>query len=162
MRLGIRYAVLSFCSDLTDPRASSTPVAVMGVGSVLDADAAGPREFWFYVVRARPGDLAEVGDDEWSRDVMNNLPALLERQLSEGAQAVGADGFLPWLHDRFRNSLHAARFESVEIAVPSIQELLGELLRLYQTTVVAVGPEQPLELLSFNVNPYARVPALAH
>src|SRR4051794_14941103 len=96
----LKYAVLSSCSDLTDPRAGSKPVAIVGVGE----DRA--QQFWFCVVCSAPGDMLDLANDPVSRSVLNDLPTLLEQQMRTGAIKVGATNFLPWLHDRFRNSLH--------------------------------------------------------
>jgi hypothetical protein len=35
MKISRRYAVISFCSDLTNPKGKSYPVAVIGVGESL-------------------------------------------------------------------------------------------------------------------------------
>src|SRR2546428_4386153 len=98
----LKYAVLSFCTDLTDPKATSKPVAIVGVGHDRD------QQFWFCVVCPAPGDMLDLANDPVSRDVLNDLPALLEQQMKAGAARIGAGDFLPWLHDRFRNSLHVS------------------------------------------------------
>src|ERR1019366_3856997 len=98
MKIRYRYALLSYCLDLTNPRATSVPIAVVGVGD----------GFMFFAVRARPGDDKAVEGDDVSRSMLNDLPALLQRQLTAGQTEVRPEQLLSWLHGRFRASLHVA------------------------------------------------------
>jgi hypothetical protein len=155
MQVSLKYATLSFCSDLTDPRGVSRPLAVVGLGVVDEDDK---RRFWFFVVRNRPGDDPTIACDPLSQEILNNLPALLEKQLSEVARH--GDAFLSWLHDRFRNSLHVSSLQEQQIAAESTSILLGQLGRIYETTVTSATAEQPLEVPNVNMMAYERVPAL--
>lgn len=125
MEARLKYAVLSFCTDLTDPKAMSEPVAVVGVGEGPD------QQFWFCVVCPAPGDMLNLANDPLSRSVLNELPTLLEQQMRAGATRVGADTFLPWLHDRFRNSLHVSGFKSSTQSYQHVDELVAAVVRLY-------------------------------
>ena len=138
MDLSIRYAVLSYCGDLTDPDAEMRPVAMVGVGD----DA-----FGFFIVRTEPGD--ELGDDSVSKSVLNNLPSLLQRQLREGLHEVGPQRFLSWLHDRYRNSLSVSAITTETVSLAStVEEALSggtifhPLLPLYQRVIrgIVVAP----------------------
>jgi hypothetical protein len=132
MSLSIRYAVLSYCPDLTDPDAELQPLALIGVG--------GDDAFGFFVVRSEPG--RELGKDEVSRSVLNNLPALLQRQMREGLEDVGPRQFLSWLHDRYRNSLSISAISSEVVPLDSSVEeallrgtIFPPLLDLYRRIV---------------------------
>ena len=102
MRLQYQFAVLSFCPDLTDPKAKSEPVAVVGMGKL------GPDNFWFCVIRSQPADHLAVEDDEWAKAILNDLPSLLQHQINEASRNVAPTSFFLWLHERFRNSLHVS------------------------------------------------------
>jgi hypothetical protein len=160
--MDVRYAVLSFCPDLTDPDAELHPVAVIGVGD----DA-----FGFFVVRQEPG--AVFGKDEVSKSVLNNLPSLLHRQLREGMSEVGPTQFLSWLHDRYRNSLSISAISTEALGLEtSLEEavvsgaVVKPILDLYRR-VVSVPAEPPrsrrsleisdrLIMPSYGVEPFVR------
>jgi hypothetical protein len=128
----LKYAVLSFCTDLTDPKATSKPVAIVGVG---DGHQDQHQQFWFCVVCSAPGDMLDLANDPVSRSVLNDLPTLLEQQMRAGVTRVGAANFLPWLHDRFRNSLHVSAFHETTQQYQHADELVAAVVRLYQQLV---------------------------
>lgn len=123
----IQYAVLSFCKDLTDPKATSFPVGIFGLSAKKNSG------FWFYVCADRPGDRTPSAD-EWSKAILNNLPSLLHDQIAEGLKTVAPDNFLHWLHDRFRNSLHVSNIEAKDVDVDE-KNVSSQLTRLYLQVV---------------------------
>jgi hypothetical protein len=136
VELSIHYAVLSYCDDLTDPDATTRPVAMVGVGD----DA-----FGFFIVRADPGD--DLGGDSVSKSILNNLPSLLQRQLREGLHEVGPQRFLSWLHDRYRNSVSVSAIATETVSVPSSVDaslgdgtIFGPLLPLYKRVMLGLSP----------------------
>jgi hypothetical protein len=146
----LRFAVLSFCPDLTNPREASQPVAVAGTGRLDESGAA----FWFYVVGSTPA--AGSTYDDVSRDMLNSLPMLLQRQMLE-ATNVKPDGFLEWLHDRFRNSLHVSAIEDRQDAISDIAEAPSVVIRLYLDRVGRAPTKQakPLQTMpKLHVEPF--------
>jgi len=132
-----RYAVLSFCKDLTDPKATSVPVAIVGIGTVC------PRwGFWCQTTKQHPGDQSSLDLDADSRSVLNELPSLLERQFLQGIEAVSPKEFVSWLHEHFRNSLHVSSIHKgiLELDVHDGSELMNLLVReftdLYKKHVI--------------------------
>lgn len=101
MNLKYRTALIGFCPDLTDPNASSIPVA-----SLLVGDAGGERLGASVVVI--PSDK-QLHLDELSRTMLADVPALLRRHVGEvmAALPLGApsENILYSLHDGLRNSL---------------------------------------------------------
>jgi hypothetical protein len=73
-----------------------------------------------------------LGKDERSRSLLNQLPKLLEEQLQAGRGTVGEEKFLPWLEERFRNSVHvsAVTERTEDIQLP---DLVAKLAGLYET-----------------------------
>lgn len=119
-----KYGVLSFCLDLTDPNSRSIPIAVVGVS----VESSTP--LWFLAAKSRLGDSIDIGLDDASRALLNSLPALIERQVVESGSQVGPDGFLTWLHDRFRNSLHVSSIKEREVNGELSANDVSELFRL--------------------------------
>jgi hypothetical protein len=126
LKTTVRYAVVSFCSDLTDPRAESKPIAVVGL------DAAREPGFWFYVSSARPGAAADATNDSIARSVLDRLPALFDEQIRVAMKEVGPERFISWLHDRFRNSLHVSAVEDQQVQFSSQGSLLDAVLKLHE------------------------------
>lgn len=98
MKLKSRYAVISFCPDLTDPSASSVPVAVL-----LIAEAS---EGLFAAALAR-GNLKV---DAITAEFLHDVPRLLKDHIeSVDPDAHTPETLLHKLHDSLRNSLHVAK-----------------------------------------------------
>lgn len=137
IRVIYRYAVLSFCKDLTDPKAESVPVGIAGVGTVSPSWG-----FWCYTTKQRPGDQSGLDLDAISRSVLNELPSLLERQILQGIESVSPKEFVSWLHERFRNSLHVASIHKgiLEVDVRDGSALMNRLVKefgdLYKKHVI--------------------------
>jgi hypothetical protein len=101
MKLRYRTAIIGFCPDLTDPDASSIPVA-----SLLVGDATNDRLGAAVVVIPPDGELKL---DELSRAMLADVPALLRRHVADVMASLPADApsenILYSLHDGLRNSL---------------------------------------------------------
>lgn len=101
MNLRYRAAIIGFCPDLTDPKASSMPVASLIVG-----EAEGER-LGAAVVVIPPEK--EFPLDDLSRAMLGDVPALLRRHLEEVMATLPKDApldsILHSLHDGLRNSL---------------------------------------------------------
>lgn len=128
MKVPLKYAVMSFCPDLTDPEAVARPVAIVGAGR-LYVPGGRKKDFAFYVVRNQPGTDLALPQDQLSQSILSGLPALFDRQIADGS-GVGMAGFLPWLHNRFRNSLHVASVHETTIQANDPLELQSACVRL--------------------------------
>ena len=124
-----RYAVLSFCPDLTSPQASSIPLAIAGVCSTRGAD------FWFTVTKQRPADDLQLGSDKIAIEILNDLPLLFDRQVTTAVSQVQPREFTSWLHDRFRNSLHVSDIQEVtkELSCHGPHELFNKVHEVIAT-----------------------------
>jgi hypothetical protein len=138
MRISYRYALLSFCVDLTSPNARSVPLAVVGVGD----------GFMYFAVRARPGDdPAIAAGDETTRAMLNDLPSLLQRQLTAGQTEVPPEQLLSWLHGRFRTSLHVSAIKEREADIAAPRDIVTDGFALYAEAVRGVRTTQRPEAL---------------
>jgi len=103
MKLRYRTAIIGFCPDLTDPNASSIPVA-----SLLVGEGEGEGERLGAAVVVLPPDK-HLPLDELSRAMLADVPALLRRHVDEAMNTLPADAplenILHSLHDGLRNSL---------------------------------------------------------
>jgi hypothetical protein len=135
MKVPLRYAVMSFCPDLTDPQAVARPVAIVGAGR-LYLPRGRKSDFAFYVVRNRPGSDPALPQDELSQSILNGLPVLFDKQIFDGVSGVALDRFLPWLQNRFRNSLHVASVHETTVPARDQVELQSSCVRLYLKTVL--------------------------
>lgn len=142
MRANLRYAVMSFCPDLTSPTAVSRPVAIVGAGRIF-VPGGRKNDFAFYVARTKPDDDPGLPQDKFSRSVLNSLPALFDQQILGAVSGVGVAGFLPWLQNRFRNSLHVASMNQTTIDAKSVMEVQLECVRLYFEIVVGAHSVRP-------------------
>lgn len=103
MKIRRRYLVISFCPELTNPQATSFPVAVVGVGE------ASKLVFLFCGVNLNPlQDVIERSKDQFSEQILMDLPQFLEKELSEGLKQEGPSNLGNWLHNRLRNSLQVS------------------------------------------------------
>ena len=122
MKLRYRAAVIGFCPDLTDPAASSIPVACLLVG-----EAEGERLGAAVVVLPTE---KQVALDDLSRMMLGDVPALLRRHLEEVMQTLPADApletILYSLHNGLRNSLQVLEIE-LDIAMRDGARLAGIL-----------------------------------
>jgi hypothetical protein len=127
MKLRYSYAVLSFCADMTDPRAKSRPVAVIGFGDLTAGSG-----FVAFAMNTKPGD--DNAEDPVVRAMLNDLPSLLDRQSVEGLQTANGSGFLSWLHQRFRTSVHVAERAERELTVDELSPtaILNDVANLWK------------------------------
>jgi hypothetical protein len=122
MKLRYRTAVIGFCPDLTDPAASSIPVACLLVG-----EAEGERLGAAVVVLPTE---KQVALDDLSRMMLGDVPALLRRHLEEVMQTLPADApletILYSLHNGLRNSLQVLEIgEETSLEVKEAKFLQG-------------------------------------
>lgn len=94
MKGQLQYAIISYCPRLTDPDASSTPIAMVGLS--LDPEAV------FLAVRSKPERLAE---DPLSKQVLSHLGSFLYEMVNEGFEQVSKEELLFWVHENLRNSV---------------------------------------------------------
>jgi hypothetical protein len=134
---------MSFCPDLTDPQAVARPVAIAGAGR-LYLPQGRKSDFAFCVVRNKPGSDLALPQDKLSQSILNGLPALFDRQIFDAVSGVGLDHFLPWLQNRFRNSLHVASIHQTTVSVRDQVELQSSCVRLYLKIVLKL-PAAPIE-----------------
>lgn len=66
------------------------------------------KDLAFYVLRNDPGADPALPKDALSQAVLSGLPALFDRQILQCLSEVGTERLLPWLQNRFRNSLHVS------------------------------------------------------
>ncbi len=140
MKVTYHEAIISFCFDLTDPKARSIPVACLLVGESVE----GTRFAASAVVL--PGSSLDL--DPLSREILADVPQLLKQHVGAVISDLPADApleqILRSLHHILRNSLHVAATRPaceievaadawqprmVGIAVQSLRDALGQLTR---------------------------------
>ncbi len=140
MKINRRYAVISFCSDLTNPKGVSYPVAVIGVG---ESPKLG---FLFCGVNLKAVETAgkRVGD-ELSQQMLRRLPEFLEAELSEGIKQAGPHNFdfVTWIHERLRNSLHVSFASEPSEANLDAAELLSWFQQAFRRRATKVATSKP-------------------
>ncbi len=121
MELKYRYAVVSFCADLTDATARSMPVAILMIAESNDE-----------VIAVATGAYREHDDplaSAFLKDVPNLLRVHVEDALSEHPDA-DAEAILCALQHSLRNSVHVSLVSPVlseTIAAKTPETLAGEL-----------------------------------
>ncbi|MBI5495654.1 MAG: hypothetical protein HY904_11570 [Deltaproteobacteria bacterium] len=113
MKAQYRYAVISWCPDLTDPEARSFPAAVLFAGRL------GPLNFGAVVGLAKFGGTL----DSLSRKLLADVPGLVRRHVEaviEQSAPANPDALLYSMQNALRNSLHVASVsELMEAEVPN-------------------------------------------
>ena len=118
MELRYRTATISFCLDLTDPRAATIPVAVFLAGEADDIRIAALATRLNHPLRTRLDGLAQ--------EVIDMLPRVLQEQVDEifSANHASIDGLFEALCDSFRNSLYMGDVSAVLTReIPAHQDL---------------------------------------
>ena len=134
MKVQLNYGVLSFCPDLTNPSAVSIPLGIVGAGVAADRD-----RFWFFVLKNPPWNEPAIDNDPVAKSILAELPALLDKQVGEGAAKVETRNFSSWLHGQFRNSLHVSIVKK-EILSPRAgnphRDILAHCMDLFSKAVL--------------------------
>lgn len=104
-QLAYRIATISYCPDLTDPRAVSVPVAALLVSR--DANSK-----WTAV--AMGFDLSHFGLDPLAEALLADLPGLVRRTLDTAMKSISTDGATPEqvlreFHELLRTSVHVSK-----------------------------------------------------
>ena len=141
MKLRYRTAIIGFCPDLTDPDASSIPVA-----SLLVGDAANDRLGAAVVVIPPDGELKL---DELSRAMLADVPALLRRHVDDVMAALPADApsesILYSLHDGLRNSLQVLEIgdeKTLDLEESKFPQAIYDLgINVLRKALAAIGVE---------------------
>jgi hypothetical protein len=143
VRVNIKYAVMGFCSDLTDPSGIARPVAVVGAAQMF-LPRSNKKEFAFYVLRNDPESDPAMPQDKLTRSMLQGLKALFDRQILGGLAEAGAVGFVQWLQDRFRNSLHVDSIGRRQIEVREEIEVHVACMKLYPELVLHSRTSEPV------------------
>lgn len=130
MKLKHRFAVVSWCPDLTDPNAVSIPVAVLLIAK------AGRMNFAASMGMQVEGDL-----DAFEQDLLRDVPLLIRRYVDDfiksNPAAKGNDVLLA-VHHALRNSLHVSKVEEEQVTnvdVVTADTLMGLLQALFEREV---------------------------
>jgi hypothetical protein len=153
VRVSLRYAVMSFCADLTDPEAVARAVAIVGAGRAYLPQGR-VNDFAFYVVRNRPGSDLALPQDRLSQSILSGLPALFDRQIFDAMAGVGLERFLPWLQNRFRNSLHVASIHEKKLDIRDPVELQGACILIYSEMVLRLRVREGLRVPTPEFEPF--------
>lgn len=133
MKHPVKYAVLNFCPDLTDPSSRSIPVAMVAVVELSKASAA-----------------VFVGAERFSEDrmrdpfgILADLARFLDTRVQEGLAESGPSGLLEFLQKRLRHSF-AFGLTAQDIVELTEEDqstaLMTGLLRIYRHVIVAPVP----------------------
>jgi hypothetical protein len=125
MNVKIQYAVLSYTTDLTDPKAVSAPLAVIAVGDLTDTAG-------FVFFGASHGTVDPAQDPF---GVVRELPRLLESKINEGLRDHRPNELLTWLQPKLRQSLSLRDAQSTSIEAEGPDQIVGELMALYHRVV---------------------------
>lgn len=154
MKLPVSYAVLNFCPDLTDPKSTSVPVAMVAVVELSKDSAA-----------------VFVGAERFAEDrmrdpfgVLADLARFLDLRVQEGLTESGPSGLLGFLQKRLR---HSFAFGLTEKDVVELKEedqstaLMTGLFRIYRQVIVAPVPAAgtPFDLPTLHVQQIAHISA---
>jgi len=145
MNINYNYAIISFCSDLTNPNAGSLPVGMIGIGKT--GEDAG---FVMSITPKSPDDAFMAKDDPFSKQILSDLDTFLSRQLEAGLNEVGPDNFLEWLHHRLRNSIHVSIIDSQQVKVKDQEAIAENLMPALMADFMKVftkNVEKPLSLV---------------
>lgn len=140
MDIKYRYAVLSFCMDLTSPSSRSQPIGLLAIAESENS------AFVLSITRAFPGeDTTGIGNDPFSKRILNNFQSFISEQLEQGLEEAGPAGFLPWLQDRLRNTIHVSTIGQEKSVVHVSQEelpmgLMNDFMKIFKREVI-----QPLQ-----------------
>lgn len=164
MRVIHQSATISFCPDLTDPEATSIPVATLLVGAADGLRFAAVSAFV-------PASAA--GLDPISAHVLLDVPTLLKEHVDAVLESLPEEApieeILVKLHRRLRNSLHVAKIsEPVQAELPvggttnaeAADQVAGRLLEIavdqmhdaaQQSRPRASGPSRPATSMGANL-----------
>ncbi len=116
MRVRYHYAVLSYCGDLTDPGAPSIPVGAIAIGNLSENTV-------FVLSITRSGSIEDaIPDlqDPFSARILSRFHSFVEHQIEDGLVHSGVDGFLHWLQEKLRNTIHISAIHQRECEIPDI------------------------------------------
>ncbi len=111
MILSYQSAVVGLCDDLTNPNASTTPLAVIVIGQCGGS----------HIGAVAYRETAGLDWDPMTRDVLGDVPDLLQRHLDTAFKTnprASLGAILRELYHSLRNSLHVVRIDeeqSVEV-----------------------------------------------
>jgi len=138
-----RYAMIALSNDLTDPKAGSLPVAVVGSAEPSHTSARSGDQFIFVFAQKAPAGIK----DPVIRQLWEEVPQRLQDELSLGVRTVGTGRLLGWLSGRLAGqSAHVVDTGEKEIKAsindPAsvIGEIVGGLERLIATN--SPGPKR--------------------
>lgn len=125
MTLDARYAVVSYCPDLTSTEAESIPVAVL-----LLAYTGSPERFSVGCIVGTPVKT----DDPVARAFIADVPNFIRRHLvtvEDHHPTMPVEELLYALHDSLRNSIHVSKIsqpETVTSSAAKLPEIIAALL----------------------------------
>lgn len=121
MTIYYRYAVVSWCPDLTDPSSPSVPLALLMVGT------AGGQHFAAAVGACVEGEL-----DPITTRVLSDVPTLVRRHVDDilaQNPPPEPDAVIDSLTDALRGSLHVSHVSTVETLVGTSDDINSQILQ---------------------------------
>jgi hypothetical protein len=119
------FGLLNLDKDLTDPKSTSEPVALIGTGYEPSTKA------WhvFYLVPAKVEERRSIASDPIAASILQRLPEVLKERV-DAARAAGVppENLLPWL---------STQLERVNLNFAWIKELTKQLPSAAHSAVVA-------------------------
>lgn len=134
MKVTLRYAVLRFHPDLTDPLAEPIPVGVIAVGELT------PTQGFCFVATVNRSSVPVSSD---SFGLLADLGELVGKLTREGLKQAGQGGLFRWLQACLGHTLALGQSieHSVSVAAspPTVDQLLPALSALYREHVSVPG-----------------------
>ena len=131
-----KQAVVSFCSDLTDPNGECTPIGVLLLARTDE------NEYYAAAAGARAG---VDSTDPVTTEFLSDFPEMLRRHLESAMESAGGspsiDAILNRLHDSLRTSLsvteitesHKTAIEPARLHEHLVREVILTLVRATKT-----------------------------
>ena len=138
MELSYRYAIVSFCPDLTDPKASSMPVALLMIAMSGDE-----------MIATATGCYPEDSDDPISSALLKDMPRFLQAHVNEVCNdqtEIDPEALLCALQHSLRNSVHVSgvsppMIEHIDEATPGslVSTVASKAIALFYKEMRAAG-----------------------
>jgi len=151
------YAVIAFSSDLTDPKAESLPLAVVGSAAPSQRSARSGDQYIFVFAQKPPAAIK----DPVIRQLWEQVPQRLHDELALGVRTVGTGRLLGWLSGRLSGqSAHVVHTGEKEIkaSINDSASVIGEIVGGLEKLIAKRSDVSVAQTSSFSFN---AVPELA-
>lgn len=155
------YAVLSFCSDLTNPQARSVPIGLIAIGYK------GSEGVLVTALRSFLGEEAPIPEsDNSAKSILENLQDFVHTELQDGLNSVGPKNLLDWLQGKPRNTIHVSFVGTSTVYADEADtwpEMAWDALSLFNRKILEpVAPSLKSVPPLFEMKPLPLPSSLAH